>query len=80
MSFFKKEKLYPIEKLSMIKPHIGSCRYCSCPVMFAPVIKVMVTHFKVIAFKLIDSHENDHHCFAYKIEQPIEIKEKEKEA
>lgn len=68
--YLKKGEIYPLDRMFyMAKAHVGKCGYCSCPVLFAPVIEIMVNNFKVIAFKVIDSKEEAHHCFKYKIEQ-----------
>lgn len=66
---FKKGLQYPIEKLAFCKPFVGKCKGCSCPVYKSPVIQIKHENFQVLYYKEIDSHGNQHSCFAYKIEQ-----------
>lgn len=66
--FFKKGNIYPIDLLLSCKAHAGKCRFCSCPVLYAPIVEIMINHFKVIAYKLIDSTEGQHHCLKYKLD------------
>lgn len=70
LPYLKKGEIYPLDRLPRARAHVGQCRYCSAPVLFAPIVKIMINNFKIIAFQLIDSTEGEHHCFKYKLEHP----------
>jgi len=64
---FIKGGQYPMNFIP--KPNTGKCKYCSCPVVFHPIIEPTDEKtFKFVKYRTTDSKGQSHHCFKYKID------------